>query len=85
MAKAKLTLYIDEAVSELAHKTAKLSGHSISGLVQNFFLRKGKTLREGEISPAVSALGGILKTKKSYSELRDELIRERLDKYESID
>ncbi len=85
MTKAKLTLYVDEDVSELAHKTAKLSGQSISRLVQNFFLRKGRMMRETEISPSISAVAGTLRTKKTYSELRDELVQARLDKYEGLD
>lgn len=85
MPKAKLTLYIDENISKLAHKTAKLAGESISNMVKEYFIQKEKALRSKEISPAVSKWIGILQTRKSYKKLRDEYIDSRLKKYEGID
>lgn len=83
MAKAKLTLYMDENITKLAHKTAKLSGKSISTLVKEYIVQKTKKVWSGEISPSVSRWIGILKTKKSYEKLRDEHIASRLQKYEN--
>jgi len=85
MAKAKLTLYVDEKTSKLAHKTARLSGKSISTIVKEYFMNKQKEIRSKEISDSVSKWIGILDTKKTYKELRDEHIESRLRRYEGLD
>ncbi len=84
MSKAKLTLYMDEDITKLAHKTARLSGKSVSNMVKEFFIKKEKELRSEEISSSVSKWVGILKTKKAYKKLRDEYVGSRLQKYENI-
>jgi predicted HicB family RNase H-like nuclease len=81
MSKAKLTLYVDEKISRLAHKTAKLSGKSISTMIKDFFLEKEKAALS--VSPAVAKWIGLLKTKKSYKQLREQHIQSLLRKYES--
>ena len=48
MSKAKLTLYIDEHTSKLAHSRAKLSGKSISTLVNEYFIQKEKEIKQAE-------------------------------------
>ncbi len=83
MSKAKLTLYVDEDVARIAHKRAKLTGKSISGMVKEYFMQKEREARAEDISPSVSKWTGILKTKKSYKKLRDEHIDQKLKKYES--
>jgi len=85
MSKAKLTLYVDEDIAKLAHKTAKLTGKSISNMVKEFFVQKGKEARTEDVSPSVSKWIGTLRTKKTYKKLRDEHIDSRLKKYESAD
>lgn len=83
MPKSKLTLYMDEDITKLAHKTAKLSEKSISTMVKEYFIQREKEVRSKEISPFVSKWIGVLKTKKPYKELRDEHIASRLKKYEN--
>lgn len=78
MSKTKLTLYIDEKTGELAKKTAKLSGKSISALVQEFFRQKARTPSDIHIDAAVMKWIGVLKSKKAYKELREEILDERL-------
>jgi len=85
MSKAKLTLYIDEYTSRLAHRRAKLSGKSISTLVKEYFVQKEKEIKSAEISDAVAKWVGILDTQKTYKELRDEHIISRLRRHENID
>ena len=85
MPKSKLTLYVDEDIVQSAHKTAKLSGKSISTMVKEYFVKKEKGARSKEISPSVFKWIGLLKTKKSYKELRDDHIASRLKKYENTD
>ncbi|MBI5194723.1 MAG: hypothetical protein HZA10_00205 [Nitrospirae bacterium] len=85
MPKSKLTLYMDEDITRLAHKTAKLTGKSVSVMVKEFFLQREKESQSKEISPFVSRWIGMLRTKKSYKALRDEHIASRLKKYEDTD
>ena len=85
MSKSKLTLYIDEYTSRLAHRRAKLSGKSISTLVKEYFDQKEKEMKSAEISDAVAKWVGILDTQKTYKELRDEHIISRLRRHETID
>ena len=85
MSKAKLTLYIDERTSKLAHRRATLSGKSISTLVKEYFDQKEKEMKSAEISDAVAKWVGILDTQKTYKELRDEHIISRLRQHENID
>ena len=85
MSKAKLTLYVDEDIAMLAHKTAKLTGKSISNMVKEYFVQKGREARTEDVSPSVSKWIGILSAKKTYKKLRDEHIDYRLKKYESAD
>lgn len=83
MSKTKLTLYIEEEIGRIAHKTARLSGKSISNMVGDYFVKKSKMAAEPEISPAIADWVGILHTKKTYRKLRDDLISARLKKYEN--
>lgn len=85
MSKSKLTLYMNKDITELAHKTAKLSGKSISTMVKEYFVKKERGTRSKEISPSVFKWVGLLKTKKSYKQLRDDHITSRLKKYENTD
>lgn len=84
MAKSKLTLYMPEEISKLAHRKAKLSGKSISNMVKEFFIKEEKKAKSIEISPSVSKWIGVLETGKSYKALRDEQIEAKLQKYEDI-
>lgn len=85
MPKTKLTLYVDEKTSRLAKKTAKLSGKSVSALVQEFFKHKAQARSDIDIDEPVMKWIGILKSKKGYKELREESLKERLKKYEDSD
>jgi hypothetical protein len=83
MAKKKLTLYVEEKTGKLAEKISRLSGKSISLLVEEFFKAKGQAQRVIEVDEAVAKWIGILKEQKTYKELRDAIIKDRLRKYES--
>ena len=75
---------MDKDTTKLAHKTAKLSGKSISTMVKEYFVQKEREVRSKEISPSVSKWIGVLKTKRPYKKLRDEYVVSRLQKYENI-
>ena len=82
MPKAKLTLYIDKETNQLARKTARLSGKSISTLVKEYFIQKEKETQVKEIPASVAKWIGILATEKTYKELRNEHLDSRLKRYE---
>ncbi len=85
MAKTKLTLYIDEETGRIAKRTAKLLGKSVSALVQEFFKQKARSYGDIDIDESVKKWTGIIRSKKSYKELRETIATERLKKYEDSD
>ncbi len=76
---------MDKDITKLAHKTARMSGKSISTIVKEYFVQKDKSIRPDEVSPLVSRWFGVLKTGKPYKKLRDDHIKSRLKKYEDTD
>lgn len=83
MSKEKLTLYMDEKTSRMAHQVAKTIGKSISEIVREYTVRMHQEILSDDISPAIKTWIGVLKTRKSYKALRDELTHERLKRYEN--
>jgi uncharacterized FlgJ-related protein len=84
MTKTKLTLYVDKEISEIAKKIAKLSGKPISTLVKEYFTDKAKQIEQTYIEESVKEWIGVLNTSKTYEELREEIVAEKLKKYEVI-
>jgi hypothetical protein len=81
MPKGKLTLSLDKEVSQLAHRTARLSGKSISTLLKEYLLQEERKINSHEVSPSVVKWIGLLKTSKTYKELREEQIGFKIKKY----
>lgn len=84
MQKSKLTLYVEEEISRLAHKAAKRTGKSISVMVKEYFIQQEKRGKTLPVSPAVQQWIGILKTGKSYKRLRDDHFGDLLKKHENL-
>lgn len=84
MTKTKLTLYVDKEISEIAKKIAKLSGKPISTLFKEYFTDKAKQIEQTYIKESVKEWIGILNTSKTYEELREEIVAEKIKKYEDI-
>lgn len=82
MGKVKLTLYMEEDTSKIAHRRARMMGKSISTIVKEYFLQKEKKAMSKEISDAVAEWVGVLSTVKTYKQLRNEIIVARLKRYE---
>lgn len=82
--KEKLTLYMNEKSNRQAHELAQLLGKSVSELVREYTVELSQKLKVKKISPGVSKWVGILKTNKSYKQLRDEYIKARLKRYEDL-
>jgi len=85
MSKTKLTLYIDKEVSDKAKKISRISGKSISKLVTDFLNKQDLENNSFKISEKVSRWAGIAVSNKDYKELRDEVIDEKIKKYEDSD
>jgi len=85
MSKEKLTLYMDQKTSRMAHEVASKLGKSVSELVREYTVRIYHQLEEGAVSPSVSKWIGAIKTKKQYKVLRDELAADRMRRYENTD
>lgn len=78
--KTKLTLYIDEDVSMKAKKVAQFAGKSISVMVKDYFNQKESEIVRFKISEPVSKWVGLLETSKSYKELRNEIMNDKIEK-----
>jgi hypothetical protein len=76
--KTKLTLYIDEDVSRKAKKVAQITGKSISAMVKDYFNQKEAEIDGFKISDPVIKWMGMLETSKSYKELRDGIIDDKM-------
>jgi len=85
MGKTKLTLYVDEEVSQKAKKISKLTGKSISSLVSDFLNNLDLSNHDFKVSEKVSRWQGIASSDKSYKKLRDEVFEEKLKNYEDTD
>ena len=79
MTKTKLTLYVDKSISKKAKKISNISGKSISSMVSDYFNYKEEQLLKYEISESVNKWIGIAKTDKTYKELKDELISDKIN------
>jgi hypothetical protein len=82
MSKTKLTLYVDKEVSERAKKISKITGKSISNIVTDFINKQDLNINDFRISEKVSKWAGFAKSDKDYKELRDEVIKDKIKKYE---
>lgn len=74
---------MDEKTSRLAHGVAKSLGRSISELVREYTLRMYHGIQSDDIDPEILKWIGVLKTRKSYKALRDQITDERLKRYEN--
>ena len=78
MTKTKLTLYVNKDISEKAKKISNISGRSISAMVSDYFNYKEEEFLKHKISESINKWIGIAKTDKTYKELRDELISDKI-------
>ncbi len=81
MGKEKLTLYMDRETARKAHQVAGSLEKSVSELVREYTLRIHQEIGSVRTSPEVSKWIGVLKSKKSYKQLRDEHVRSVWKRY----
>ena len=84
MTKTKLTLYVDRETSELAKKIAAYRGKSVSELVSGYFTSEAYKINNLKISDSVSKWIGIIEIDKTYKELKEEILTDKIKKYENI-
>ncbi|MEI7616930.1 MAG: DUF6364 family protein [Actinomycetota bacterium] len=84
MTKTKLTLYVDKETSELAKKIAAYKGTSVSELVSGYFTSEACKINDLKISDSIFRWIGVIETNKTYKELKEEIITEKIKKYENI-
>ena len=82
MSKTKLTLYVDKEVSERAKKISRITGKSVSNIVTDFINKQDLKINDFKISEKVSKWAGFAKSDKDYKELRDEVVEDKVKKYE---
>jgi hypothetical protein len=85
ISKTKLTLYIDKEVIERAKRISKVMGKSISNLVTDFINEQYLITRDFKISEKVSKWTGFASSDKEYKELRDEVMEDKMERYEDTD
>ncbi|MCL4385586.1 MAG: DUF6364 family protein [Actinobacteria bacterium] len=84
MPKTKLTLYVDKETVDLAKKISAYKGKSISEMVSSYLNSEASKINNLKVSDAVSKWIGVVKTDKTYKELKEEIITEKIEKYENI-
>jgi len=85
MSKTKLTLYIDTEVIDRAKRMSKIMGKSISGLVTDYINEQYSISNDFKISEKVSKWAGFANSDKGYRQLRDEVIEDKMERYEGTD
>ncbi|PIQ96583.1 MAG: hypothetical protein COV67_08660 [Nitrospinae bacterium CG11_big_fil_rev_8_21_14_0_20_56_8] len=80
MKSGKLTLSMDAETTRLARMVARKRGKSISALVKEYIVREARGDRNVDVSPEVAQWIGVIDSPKTYRQLRDERIMDRLKK-----
>jgi hypothetical protein len=84
MVKTKLTLYIDKETVGLAKKISAYRGKSISEMVGSYLNSEANKINDLRVSDKVSKWIGVIETDKTYKELKEEIITEKIKKHENI-
>ena len=79
----KLTLTLEQTVIDKAKRYAKLKGHSLSDLIENYLkvITKENDKSEIEITPIVKSLKGSFKAPPSF-DYKEELAKSLSKKYQ---
>jgi hypothetical protein len=78
-----ISIHFDAETYKVAEKLAKLAKKSIPEMIKEMIKTKGRVSYPG-ISKSVKKISGILKTDKDYKELREMIIDEKIERYESL-
>ncbi len=83
MKNKSISIRFDDETYKIAEKLAKLSNLSIPEMIKEMIKSK-KSITEPRISKSVKKIRGIIKTDMDYEELRDMIIDEKIERYESL-
>lgn len=64
-------------------KISRITGKSISNIVTDFINEQDLDMNNFQISEKVSKWAGFAKSDKDYKQLRDEVIEDKIKKYEN--
>jgi len=78
-----ISIHFDAETYLIAEKLAKLANMPIPEMIKEMIKTKGHASYL-EISKSVKKISGIIKTDKDYKELREMIIDEKIEKYESL-
>ncbi|MCP5045785.1 MAG: ribbon-helix-helix protein, CopG family [bacterium] len=82
MKSKSISIRFDDETYKIAEKLAKLSNLSISEMIKEMIKSK-KSITEPRISRSIRKISGIIKTDIDYKELRDMIVDEKTQRYES--
>jgi len=80
----QIKLKLDKKLSRDLKKKAKILGTSTDKFIIDAVHSKIQSLDLDEIHPEVSKLIGIIHSNKSYNELIQDVVKEKIRRYESI-
>jgi len=78
-----ISIQFDAETYKIAEGLARLTKKSIPEMIKEMIKTKSRVSSPG-ISNSVKKIIGIIKTDKDYKELRDMIIDEKIEKYESL-
>jgi hypothetical protein len=78
-----ISIHFDAETYKIAEKLAKLANKPIPEMIKEMIKTKGR-VSYPEISKSVKKISGIIKTDKNYKELREMIMDEKIEKYESL-
>ena len=64
-------------------KISRMTGKSISSIITEFINKQDSAINDFRISEKVSKWAGFAKSEKEYKELRDEVMEDKIKKYEN--
>lgn len=83
MKSKSVSIRLDIETYSIAERLAKLSNLSVSELIKSL-VKSRNSFSEPRIAEGVKKISGILKTDLDYKELRDEVVGEKIEQYESL-
>jgi hypothetical protein len=83
MRSKSISVTFDDETYQIAERLAKLSNISIPEMIKKMIKHKGLST-DHKISRGVKKISGILKTNEDYKSLRDMIIGEKINRYESL-
>ncbi len=78
-----ISIHFDDETYKTAEKLARLSRKSIPEMIKDLIKKRGQ-VTEHKISRSVKKISGIIQTDKDYKSLREMIIDDKIERYESL-